>query len=235
MKIPRLAIAMGYIDSGLVSQAIEFKPIPRNKITHLGRYTMAVAACLSIIIGFYTVHSYFKQYAMVKNIHVQENYNDSVDRCEVTAIQGGKLGAANNMHLSISAHNYDWYGSCYYDMETDLIMIGLTENTEAHQKQVLKDEQKQTPAILADTPVQFYTCEYSYQHLEDIYSSLESRDFILKTIGVERYYISITDNRVVVYLTNADCYAAIYAIDKLDNSNGAVIYKSIASQPSSDK
>lgn len=195
----------------------------------------AIAACLClVVIGIAGMYLYSRNYVLIHNIHVYSTNEYNVDSCEVTQIQGQKLGAANIMHLSLSSQNYDWYGSCYYDIETDSVMIGLTENTERHQKQVLKDVQKQTPAIIADTPVQFYTCEYSYQYLEDVYSSLEGRDFVLKTIGIERYYISIRDNRVVVYLSNADCYAAIYAIDKLDNSNGAVIYKSIASSPLRD-
>lgn len=219
MNAPKLAIAMNYIDDDLISGAIDYKPIPRKKIIHFWKHIVAVAACIVIVFGINSAHSHLKQYVAVNNIQVYYvNTND--DRgsvADVTPVQAEKIEEANNMHNLISAQNLAWYGSCYYDFETNMIMVGLTENTEVNQKQILE--------VINDIPVRFYECEYSYQYLENVYNSLESRQFILKAVGVERYNISIENNCVNVYIANAESFAAIYMVNELDYGNGAVVFK----------
>ena len=47
----------------------------------------------------------------------------------------------------------------------------------------------------------------------------------MKAVGVERYNISIENNRVNVYITNTERYAAIYMVNELANADGAVVFK----------
>lgn len=219
MKTPKLAIAMGYIDDDLVSGAVEHKPLPRKKNAHFWKHIVAVAACMVVVFGISGVHSHLKQYVTANDIQVYYAAadDDRISAANVTLEQAEKIAEANKLHNLISAQNLAWYGSCYYDFETDMIMVGLTENTEINQKQIFD--------IINNFSFQFYECEYSYQYLENVYNSLESSQFILKAVGVERYNISIENNRVNVYIANAESYAAIYMVNELDNANGAVVFK----------
>lgn len=218
-QAPKLAIAMNYINDDLISGAIDYKPAPRKKVTHFWKHIVAVAACMIVVLGINDVHSHLKEYVTVNDIqvHYAATDDDRVSAADVTPAQAEKIAEANNMHNLITIQNLEWYGSCYYDFETDMIKVGLTENTEANQKQILE--------VIDDVSIQFYECEYSYQYLENVYNSLESRQFILKAVGVERYNISIENNRVNVYITNTERYAAIYMVNELANADGAVVFK----------
>lgn len=51
MNVPKLAIAMNYIDENLISGAIDYKPIiPSKKVTLFKKHIVAVAACLCVIV-----------------------------------------------------------------------------------------------------------------------------------------------------------------------------------------
>ena len=220
MKTPKLIIAMGYIDDDLVSGAIEYKSFTNKENTRFWKHITAIAACIVIVFTINSgVHSLLKQYVAENDIQVYYTaaIDDRASSADVTPAQAEKIAEANNLHNLISAQNFSWYGSCYYDFETDMIMVGLTENTETNQKRILE--------IINNFSVHFYECEYSYQYLESVYNSLESRQFILKAVGVERYNISVENNRVNVLIANAESYAAIYMVNELDNTNSAVVFK----------
>ena len=216
---PKLAIAIGYIDDDLVTGAVEYMPAPSKKFTHIWKHFVAVAACMVIVFGISGTHNYLKQYVATNDIQVYyaDATEDRISASDVNPAQAEKMAEANNLHNLITAQNLEWYGGCFYDFEDDIIMVGLTANITEHQKQILD--------IADDSSIQFYNCEYSYQYLETVYKNLDSKRFLLNAAGVERYNISIENNRINVYVFNEKSYAALYLVNELDKESGAVVFK----------
>lgn len=146
-----------------------------------------------------------------------ENFVGQSGACNVSPEQAEKLSEANRINNTISKQMYCWYGSCYYDFETDTILVGLTENTKENQAEVLEK--------VGDTSVQFYECEYSYPYLEDVYYKLDKKRPILLLVGVESYNISVRDNRVRVYLSVAENNVAIGIVNALTDKSGTVVFE----------
>lgn len=51
MNTPKLAIAMNYIDDGLISGAEDYQPTRRRKLPVLWKYIAAAAACMVLVLG----------------------------------------------------------------------------------------------------------------------------------------------------------------------------------------
>lgn len=51
MKIPKLALAMGYIDDDLIAAAEEYKPVPKRNITDRWKWIVSLAACLCMLVA----------------------------------------------------------------------------------------------------------------------------------------------------------------------------------------
>lgn len=225
MKTPKLAVALGYIDDDLVSGAIDYIPSKRKNIIYYWKYVVAVAACIAVVLG---VNGYLKQYAISNDIQIQVQYNNAegdTSSCDdMTPEMAEKSEKANNIHNLLVKNNLEWYGNCYYDYDSDVVKIGLTENTEENQQELFKiiDE---TFEIGGETDIQFYECEFTYQHLKEVYNNLESRQWLLRIIGVKRYNISIIDNCVNVYITSGKNYFAIFVVNKLTDEEDAIQFK----------
>lgn len=220
MRIPKLAVAMDYIDDNLIINAIDYEPVKR-KNTSL-KYIVAVAACVMVVLG---LNGYIRQYVIENDIQVQyENAGDSSYCEDVTPEMAEESAKANNIHNLLVENNLEWYGNCYYDYDSDVVKIGLTENTETNQKEFLKiiDD---TFKINGDTDMQFYKCDFSYQHLEEVYNNLENRHLLLKIVGVKRYNISIINNCVNVYVKSEKNYFAMFVVNKLTDEDSAVLFK----------
>ncbi len=223
MKTPKLAVAMGYIDDELITDAIDYKPEKRNDTPF--RCIVAVAACIAIVLGF---NGYLKQYVTSNNIQVQnENTEDSSSCDDITPEMTKKSAKANNIHNLLVTKNLEWYSNCHYDYDSDIVKIGLTDNTDDNQKKIFEiiDD---TFEINEDFKVQFYECEFSYQHLENIYNILESRQLLLRIIGVKRYNISVIDNYVNVYITSEKNYFATFVVNKLTDEDGVISFKTLS-------
>lgn len=226
MRILRIVNAMGYIDDDLISEAADITGVKTKR----GWFKWgAMAACLCLMIaGGAGIHLHLKNYVERYNIYVyaEEKYMDNVSAAEVTAEQAEYLAAANGIHNTISALGYEWYSNCYYDFEKNEIMVGLTD---------VSEENRDTALTYIDgTEVQFYQCEYSYQYLEEIYDRLEEKNLILKAVGVERYNISVACNRVIVYISDKNNYAALFAVNELADAGSAVVFKTESEFPTTD-
>ena len=166
------------------------------------------------------VNFHMKQYVLSNNISVYSaaEYNDSISSADVTPKQADRLAVTNNIHNTMSTQNYEWYGSCYYDFETDRIMVGLTEVSDSNKETVLTHTD--------DTAVQFYECDYSYQYLEELYNKQDENRIMLSLLGVDRFNISVEKNRVNVHIASAEKYGAIYTVNEMDSLGGAVVFTS---------
>ena len=219
MSIPKLAKAMGYIDDDLVTGAVEYKRT-KKKNSWVKWGAMAACLCLVVVGAFGGVHSHTKQYVVSNNIVVLSatEYSDTISSSEVSQEQADRMAVANNIHNTLSAQNYEWYGSCYYDFENDKILVGLTEVSDSNKDTVLTHT--------GDTDVEFYQCKYSYQYLEELYNKLDGKRMVLSALGVDRFNISIEKNRVNVHIDNAEKYEAIYIANELDSIGGAIVFTS---------
>lgn len=220
MRIPELAVAMGHIDDNLILNAIDYEPVKR-KNTPL-KYIIAVAACVMVVLG---LNGYIRQYVITNDIQVKyENAEDSSYCEDVTPEMAGKSAKANNIHNLLVTKNFEWYSNCYYDFDSDVVKIGLTENTETNQKEFFKiiDD---TFRINGDTDMQFYECEFSYQHLEEVYNNLENRQLLLRIVGVKRYNISVIDNCINVYINSGKNNFAIFVTNIVTDEDEAIRFK----------
>lgn len=232
MKTPKLAIAVGYIDDDLISDAVDYMPVQRKNKIHYWKYAIVVAACIIVALG---INSYLKQYVITNDIHIQYDVNEQFDNADgsmlshddITPEVAEKIVKANYIHNRIVNQNFEWYGNCYYDFDADSVVIGLTENTEINQKKIVE--------VIGGTTVQFFECDQSYQRLEEIYNNLESRQLLLRIIGVKRYNISVIDNYVNVYITSEKKLLAIYVVNKLADEDSAVSFKVLSDYQAVDK
>lgn len=206
MNIPRIATALNHIDDELVSGAVEYK---RKKKSPWKKWA-ALAACLCLVSSLFAPHLFMKQY--VQKNHIVEHNSSHMEDATVLPEYADEVETAYRIHGILSRQEYPWYGQCVsYD---GLIMVGLTEVTNSNKEAVL--------AHTADMPVVFYQCEYSYQYLQKLYNKLEKYRAVLSFLGVERFTVSMTENRVYVYIGNPKNYMAICAASMLDRQGGAI-------------
>lgn len=208
MNIPRIATALNYIDDELVSGAVEYK---RKKKSPWKKWA-ALAACLCLVSSLFAPHLYMKQY--VQKNHIVEHNSSYVADVIVLPEYADEVEAAYRIHGILSQQEYPWYGNCRFDSDSETIMVGLTEVTDSNKVAVL--------AHTADTPVAFYPCQYSYAYLRQLYNKLEKYRAVLSFLGVERFAVSMTENRVYVYIGNPKNYMAICAASMLDSQGGAI-------------
>lgn len=208
MNIPRIATALNYIDDELVSGAAEYK---RKKKSPWKKW-VALAACLCLVSSLFAPHLYMKQY--VQKNHIVEHNSSYVADVIVLPEYADEVEAAYRIHGILSQQEYPWYGNCRFDSDSETIMVGLTEVTDSNKQAVL--------AHTADTPVAFYQCEYSYQYLQRVNNKLEKYRAVLSFLGVERFAVSMTENRVYVYIDNPKNYLAFCAASMLDSQGGAI-------------
>ena len=87
MKKPRIAVAVGYLDDDLVSEAVEYKPVAKRKII-LWQY-VAAAVCLCAAVGITVMLAY----------HVTNN--------QVTVWPGYTLPEVQELYVELSGYDYD--------------------------------------------------------------------------------------------------------------------------------
>lgn len=189
------------------------------------KYGTLVACLCLVIISILSFHLYAKQY-VVNNITVNYEEEQKSDNYEVTPEQAEKLEKANIIHNNLSVQNFEWYGNCYYDFKNDKIMLGLTEVSGSNKETVL--------SYTRNTAVEFYQCDYSYQYLEELYNKLDKNRIILYLLGVDRFNISINENKVHVHITDENKFVAIYIANKMDTLGGAIIFDSYTNTTNDD-
>ena len=219
MKKEQLYEVLGDINENYINDA--HKTAKKKSRTVWTKWAaMAACLCLVVVGAFSGIHSNMKQYVVSNNIAVLSatEYSDTISSSEVSQEQADRMAVANNIHNTLSAQNYEWYASCYYDLENDKILVGLTEVSDSNKDAVLTHT--------GDTAVQFYECDYSYQYLEELYNKLDSNRTVLSVLGVDRFNISIEKNRVNVRIDNAEKYEAIYMANELDDIGGAIVFTS---------
>ena len=218
MTNEKLYEVLGDINEKHVNEAREYRKAKKPIWIKWG--AMAACLCFVVVGAFGGVHSHTKQYVVSNNIVVLSatEYSDTISSSEVSQEQADCMAVANTIHNTLSAQNYEWYGSCYYDFENGKILVGLTEVSDSNKDTVLTHT--------GDTAVQFYECDYSYQYLEELYNKLDGKRTVLSVLGVDRFNISIEKNRVNVRIDNAEKYVAIYMANELDSIGGAIVFTS---------
>ena len=215
MNAKNFSIAMGEVSDKYVIEAANYQR--KRKKTGWVKWG-AVAACLCLVIvgAINGINNQLRQYVIENNINVISSKNSMDSSTDVSPKQATKISAANEIHNLISAKRLDWYGACYYDFDRNMVILGLTVNSVDNQDTILK--------LIGDADVQFVDCSYSYQYLEELYSKLETERPLLRLLGVERFNISVEKNRLNVHLSKAEDYDAIYAVNRLDDLGGAIIF-----------
>ncbi|MBQ8629950.1 MAG: hypothetical protein IJ421_10825 [Prevotella sp.] len=219
MKKEQLYEVLGDINENYINDA--HKTAKKKSRTVWTKWAaMAACLCLVVVGAFSGIHSNMKQYVVSNNIAVLSatEYSDTISSSEVSQEQADRMAVANNIHNTLSAQNYEWYASCYYDLENDKILVGLTEVSDSNKDAVLTHT--------GDTAVQFYECDYSYQYLEELYNKLDGKRTVLSMLGVDRFNISIEKNRINVRINNAEKYEAIYMTNEMDSIGGAIVFTS---------
>ena len=180
-------------------------------------FTVIIISML-IVFGMSYTHNYIKQYVISNDIqvHYTDTNNGQDSSSNITAEQAEKHAYAVHLHNLITAQNFEWYGSCFYDFDDDIIKVGLTANITENQRQIID--------LIGESSIQFYNCEYSYQYLESVYKKLDSQQLLLYAVGVERYSISIEKNRIRVKVSNQKNYLALYFVNELDIEQGAILF-----------
>lgn len=213
MKTSMLAAAMSYIDDDLVSAAVDYKP-KRNRLPAPYRITASIAAaCMVLIIGVGIISWHTPANDMSPEIVPSDSCVD------ITYYQSRQLDRANAAWYALYRHQVPYFGTCYYDFETDKIMVGLTENTPENQAYVL--------SLFGKFPVTFYQCDYSWLHLEELCDKLDRNRFFLKVSGVEDFGMDDVNNRVGVLLKDDNCSLAKYLVTRLCGSDDVVVFKTV--------
>lgn len=131
----------------------------RNRLPAPYRITASIAAaCMVLIIGVGIIMQHTPANDMSPEIVPSDSCAD------ITYEQSRQLDRANAEWYALYRHEVPYFGTCYYDFETDKIMVGLTENTPENQAYVLSQFGK--------LPVIFYQCDYSWLYLEELRGKL---------------------------------------------------------------
>ena len=219
MNTSTITAAMSFVDDDLVSAAVDYKP-KKNRLPAPYRMTAAIAAAyMVLIIGVGII---------MQHAPMNDTSPDTapVDRCDVTEEQATQMYRANCAWNSLCRNEVPYFGACYYDIETNEIMLGLTENTPENQAYVL--------SLLGKYSVTFYQCEYPWMHLKELCDKLNRNWFFLMVSGVRcvapnELSVGIDDknNRIVVFLEDDNCYLAKYLVTQLCGSDDVVIFKTV--------
>jgi len=180
----------------------------------------AMAACACLVVGSgYGVSKYFENYVKENGIELYSDseYSDSISSADVTQEQAERISLANDIHGILTTQNYAWYGGCYYDFADDGIIVGLTEISDVNKEMIISQ--------IGEIELQFRQCDFTYQHLEKVYSKIDEKRTFLMTLGVERYNISVENNCVNVYVRDADSNAAICIVNEMDDIGGAIRFR----------
>ncbi len=219
MNTSKLAAAMSFVDDDLVSAAVDYKP-KRNHLPAPYRIGASIAAaCMVHIIGVGII----MQHTPANDMSPELVPSDS---CEVTEEQARQMYRANCAWYASYHNKVPYFGTCYYDIKTDKIMLGLTENTPENQAYVL--------SLFGKFPVTFYQCDYSWLYLEELCDKLNRNWFFLMLSGVKcvapnELSVGIDDvnNRITVLLEDDDCYLAKYLVTQLCGSDDVVVFKTV--------
>ena len=219
MKNEKMLHAIGQIDDELIYGAVNDVKAKQKK-KHSWRKWAAMAACLCLVVaGGFGLSNYFESYVKANNIEVYadtEN-SDALSAADVTEELGERITSANNLHNTLAAQGYAWYGGCQYNFGMGKIEIGLTDLSDENKTAVL--------AHVGNEDVHFSQVDFSYQYLKELYDRLDEKRIILSLLGVEYYHISVEENRVMVRLSDSDDNAAIYAANEMDTAGGAILFK----------
>lgn len=219
MKNEKMLHAIGQIDDELIYGAVNDVKAGQTKKNGWRKWA-AMAACLCLIVaGGFGLSHHFESYVKANNIEVYtdtEN-SDALSAADVTEEQAEHLASANNLHNTLAAQGYAWYGGCQYSFAMGKIEIGLTDLSDENKAAVL--------ASVGNEDVHFSQADFSYQYLKELYDRLDEKRVILSLLGVEHYHISVEENRVIVRLSDGDNNAAIYAANEMDTAGGAILFK----------
>lgn len=193
----------------------------QNRLPAPYRITASIAAaCMVLIIGVGIIMQHTPANDMSPEIVPSDSCAD------ITYDQSRQLDRANAEWYALYRYQVPYFGTCYYDFETDKIMVGLTENTPENQAYVL--------SLFGKFPVTFYQCDYSWLHLEELCDKLNKNWLFLMLSGVKcvapnEVSVGIDDvsNRVTVLLEDDDCYLAKYLVTQLRGSDDVVAFKTV--------
>ena len=222
MKKEQISDALNMLNDDIIEETnnVRTNAKPKRKWVKWG--VAAACLCLMAVGSLSIVNSHLKQYIVSNDILIV-SADESGDRDSCVFVppeQAERLETANTIHNTLSAQNYEWYGSCYYDFENEKIMIGLTELT--------GNNKEKASTYTGNTATEFYKCDYSYVYLEELYKKIDKNFTVFSMLGVNRFNISVRENRVKVHIKNDRMYGAIYAVSKMDSSGGAIIFTSNA-------
>ncbi len=224
MNTSTLAAAMSFVDDDLVSAAVDYKPKGKRLSMPYRIGASIAAACMVFIIGVEIISWHAPANDMSPEIVPSDSCVD------ITYDQSRQLDRANAAWYAMYRHQVPYFGTCYYDFDTDKIMIGLTENTPENQEYVL--------SLFGKFPVTFYQCDYSWLHLEELCDKLNRNWFFLMLSGVKclapnELSVGIDDvsNRITVLLEDDDCYLAKYLVTQLCDSEDVVVFKTVDEIP----
>lgn len=213
MNTLKIAAAMNNIDDDLISAAaLEMKA--RKKPGWLRWVAVASCLCLVLVGALGGTNAYMKQYVIRNRIPVYPAAGFASESAIITPEQAERFNKAYDIHNKLSAQNYEWYGTCYYDFVENKILIGLTDASKRNLDTVLSH----TEGAIVD----FYECDYSYRYLLELYNKLDEKRIFFTLLGVKGYNISLQKNKLKVRIESADKYAAIYIISKMDSTGGAI-------------
>lgn len=223
MKTSTLSAAMSFIDDDLVSAAVDYKP-KRNRLPAPYRITASIAAaCMVLAIGVSAVHLQLKQYVKENDIKfepstvVVDSNSDGCYGSGPTPEQADMMHKVYQIYYDLFEEKLPWFGTCYYDYETDKTMVGLTEDSLQNREKI--------QSFFGDIEVTFFKCDYSQQYLQNLLDKLYRNRFFLKVSGVDGYYIYEPENRIVVAFKDAKCYLGVYLVNELCDSSKAVAYQ----------
>ena len=219
MKNEKMLHAIGQIDDELIHGAVNDVKAGQKK-KHSWRRWAAMAACLClVVVGGFGLSNHFEAYVKANNVEVYADaeYGDALSAADVSEEQAECIASANNLHNTLAAQGYAWYGGCQYNFGMGKIEIGLTDLSDENKTAVL--------AHVGNEDIHFSQADFSYQYLEELYNRLDGKRMILSLLGVERYHIAVEENRVIVRLSDSDNNAAIYAANEMDTAGGAILFK----------
>jgi hypothetical protein len=205
---------VGTINDDIIKKAEGYKA-PKKKKAHW-RVITITAACVGLMLcgSYFCLNGYLSNRGViVKTEYVEtESYACSSipSKEEQAAMQ-----KANGLNMVMDRLRTDWYSGAYTS-GTDMIVL-LCEDTAEHRAIVC--EKMKTNSIT------FKACKYSTVYLAKIFWAIEADQEKMLIKDMRSKFVSIKDNRVVVYLLDEHDVDTITSVKKYDELGGAIEFR----------
>jgi hypothetical protein len=214
MKATDMFREVGTINDDIIKKAEKYKAPKKKKA--LWKIITTTAACVAIMLcgSYFGLNCYLSNRGGTVKTEYQSTNGDACAQ-QPSDEELAVMDKVNGINMAMDQMRTDWYSGAYRS-GTDIIVL-LCEDTAEHRATVYK--KAGTSSII------FKASKYSTVYLGKIFWAIEEDQNKMLLRGMRGKFVSIADNRVVVYLQNKHDVATMKVVQQYDELGGAIEFR----------